>query len=414
LARIASKVGTGGSIENLIVFNLAAHTRREWIEFELWHPDASERGEELGSVTLMGPDGTEISTQQIEPSGKIGKDRIRRVAKVPVPALGLNTFEIRRSHEAGEKRDAEITLPFLHTPAMIVRDDSDTWAHGKHSFADFDVPFTVESREVIERGPVRNGIRIASGARASRMEEEIFWEPESPVVEIRYFLDWREQHHLLKLRFPHGCSDPVATYEIPYAWLRRPIGEPEWPGQSWVNVSERDGSHGLAIVTDCKYSYSVDREYIYVIAARSPLYAWHVPPHERHSGERERYLDQGEQEFRVLSIRHEGSWSGSVLGRFKNPLIVRTESRHAGLLPKYCEGMDRRSRAVHVGAIKLAEEGTAVIVRAVEQAGETSDAEFSIPNLKAHWNTKFSPFEIKTFSIEDGNVTEVDLLERPL
>ncbi|MDP4242204.1 MAG: glycosyl hydrolase-related protein, partial [Bacteroidota bacterium] len=209
-------------------------------------------------------------------------------------------------------------------------------------------------------------------------------------------------------------ADPVANYEIPYAWVQRPTGPREWPGQMWVCVTERDGSHGVAIVTDSKYSYSVDSEFIYIIAARSPLFAHHTPPHVMHEGERERYQDQGEQEFRLLLIPYEGNWSGSHIARFQSPLIVQTESGHNGQLPSTFAGFKRDSRAIHVGALKKAQDDNGIILRAVEQAGESSEATFEFPTLGARWRTSFSPFEIRTFLVRDGHATEVDFLERPL
>ena len=175
-----------------------------------------------------------------------------------------------------------------------------------------------------------------------------------------------------------------------------------------------DHAHGLAIVTDSKYSYSVDEEFIYIVAARSPLYAHHVPPHVMKEGERERYQDQGEQEFRLLLIPHDGEWSGKHISRLQNTLVVHSESRHNGSLPKSFAGLERKSHTIHVGAIKMAEDGTDIILRAVEQAGETSVAEFGFPTLGTRWHASFTPFEIKTFLIQNEHVTEVDFLERPL
>jgi alpha-mannosidase len=420
LQRIASQIDTSDHIENLIVFNLSGHEREETIEFELWHPEASERGEILESVSLISADKRKIPTQKIEPSGKIGNDRVRFLATISVPALGWSLFGIERSLENIPEAENDLKLPFEYTPAIIVRDNSDTWSHGIHSFTEYEQEFHIDATEIIERGPIRSGIRIKSSGGASRMEEEIIVEKNSNVIEIRVFLDWHEQHRMLKMRFRHGCKDPVAHYEIPYAWVERPIGPNEWPGQSWLDVSERDHSHGFALITDSKYSYSVDNEYIYVVAARSPLYAHHVPPHVMRDGERERYQDQGEQEFRLMLIPHDGKWSGRHISRLQNPLIVHTESRHNGILPKIFAGLERKSTAIHIGAIKIAEGGDGIIVRAIEQAGESSEAEFGFPMLAhdrscaAQWHAFFTPFEIKTFLVQNEHVTEVDFLERPL
>ena len=420
LQQLAARINTASHIQNLVVFNPAAHAREEAIEFELWQPDDRSSGEEqseekpLPGARLMTIEGESIPTQRIESSGKIGQDRARFLAKVRVPAFGWSVFGLERIAEPSAVIPHDVELPFPHTPAIIIRDDSDTWAHRLASFTDYEEPFHIDATEIIERGPIRTGIRIKSSGRSSRMEEELLMEKGSPVIELRVFLDWREKHRMLKLRFPHCCVDPVAHYEIPYAWIERPIGPNEWPGQSWVNVSERDGSRGLAIVTDSKYSYSVDGEFIYVVAARSPLFAHHVPPHVMQKNDRERYQDQGEQEFRILLIPHTGEWTGAHVTRLQMPLIVHQESRHDGMLPKTFAGLERKSTAIHVGAIKMAEEGGGIILRAVEQAGEASEAEFGFPTIGVNWNASFSPFEIKTFLVRNRQVTEVGFLERPV
>ena len=209
LQRIASQVDTSEHIENLIVFNLSGHEREETIEFELWHPEASERGNVIGSVNLISSDGGKILTQQIESSGKIGDDRVRFLATISVPAFGWNVYGIERSSKVIPESDEELKLPIEYAPAIILRDNSDTWSHGLHSFIDYEQPFHVDSTEIIERGPIRSGIRIKSIGGVSRMEEEIFVEKNSNVIEVRVFLDWHEQHRMLKMRFRHGCKDPV-------------------------------------------------------------------------------------------------------------------------------------------------------------------------------------------------------------
>jgi len=279
-------------------------------------------------------------------------------------------------------------------------------------------PFEIESVDVIEDGPLRAGVRVKSVAYHSLIEEEFFLSSDGNHIEARVFLDWHEQHKLVKLRYAHGCKSPVARYEIPYSSIERPIGKEEWPGQTWVDVSESDGSHGLTIITDSKYSYSVDEEYIYIIAARSPLYAHRVPPHEPKPNERFRYQDQGEQEFRVLIVPHEGDWRAANAAKLSRmlhkPLIVHTESRHDGGLPRTFSGIEVIGQGIQIGAIKHAEDGDGMIVRAIETLGEATSAAFHFPTLDLKWDAKFNPFEIKTFLISDGRAIETDLLERPL
>jgi alpha-mannosidase len=265
---------------------------------------------------------------------------------------------------------------------------------------------------------LRVGVRIVSTSGEARLEEEYFVTSGSPVVEVRVYLESFEKRKIIKLRFPHKCKNPVARYEIPYASIERPIGRNEWPGQSWADVSERDGSRGLALITDSKYSYSADDECIYVIAARSPLYAHHDPPHVIPANERLRFLDQGVQEFRMMLVPHEGDWRTPDLQRYSEhmhqPLLAHTESSHAGHLPKIFSGFISATPGIQIGAIKMAEDGNGIIVRAIESLGESASALFQFPARSIEWPSDFSPFEIKTFRIESNRVTEIDLLERPI
>jgi len=437
LQRLASRIDTTDSIENLIIFNSSTFEREEMIEFELWNPEASERGNILNSVVLIQSDGTRVPTQKIEPSGKIGDDRARFVAKVLVPALGWSRYSIERNSSleiaslmfvsAGHISNGLISIDLSRAKAemtsyryerpIALDDKSDTWSHGLRAFNGESYELVKLSLETREKGPIRVSTNIHSDGGDSDLWETFLLSEGSEFIELRAGLDWRQKRSLLKFRFPHGCSDPVARYEIPYASIERPIGPNEWPGQSWIDVSEKDGSHGLSIATDSKYSYSVDGKYIYVIVARGALYAHHVPPHSSDVfGDTGSYLDQGWQEFRFLIIPHKGDWRKPNLPKlteqFLQPLIVHTESAHDGDLPSTYSAFNFSGDDIRIGALKRAEDVGGIIVRAVEQRGEKSSGKFKIAD--AGWNAEFDPFEIKSFLIQDSKVTEVDLLERPL
>ena len=64
-------------------------------------------------------------------------------------------------------------------------------------------------------------------------------------------------------------------------------------------------------------------------------------------------------------------------------------------------------------ALKEAEEGDALILRAVEWFGAARTARFALPAMGQEWRARFRAHEIKTFRIPagGGTVTEVDLLE---
>ena len=479
LQRIASRIDTSNSIENLIVFNSSAFEREETIEFELWNAEASESGYIMDRVALVQNDGTRITTQKIEPSGKIGEDRVRFIAKVTVPAFGWARYSIERNAavemasdmfvttghigngiisvdlsnaQADEdqfdedfdeddeeenilfeeallslKKSQEIdpetiernkSASYRYNLHITIEDKSDTWSHRLKSFEGETLELGEQFAVVRENGPLRASVEVTSGSEEPILRERIMLRDGCDYIELRAGLDFREEQTLLKFRFLHGCKNPVARYEIPYASIERPVGNNEWPGQSWIDVSEKNGSRGVSVVTDSKYSYQVDATYIYVIAARGALYAHHVPPHSSNiftanTGE---YLDQGWHDIRFLIVPHKGDWHEANLPKlseqFLQPLIVHTESAHSGDLPSTYSAFECVGDGIRIGAMKLAEDGDGIIVRSIEQRGEKSSCKFKIGETE--WRTNFNPFEIKSFCFENGKVSEVDLLERPI
>ena len=90
---------------------------------------------------------------------------------------------------------------------------------------------------------------------------------------------------------------------------------------------------------------------------------------------------------------------------------------HRTLLP------DRRSFAtdgggrVMITALKEAEDGHGLVVRAVETLGEPADARFEVPVAGRVIEAAFGPGQIRTFLLPDDlgeQVVELDLLERPV
>jgi alpha-mannosidase len=143
-----------------------------------------------------------------------------------------------------------------------------------------------------------------------------------------------------------------------------------------------------------------------------------VPPHSPHvfKADTGEYLDQGWQDIRFLIVPHEGDWREPNLAKlseqFLQPLVVHTESAHSGDLPSTYSAFECEGDCIRIGAMKLAEDCDGIIVRAIEQRGEKSSVKFKITD--AEWSANFNPFEIKSFCVENGKVTEVDLLERPI
>ena len=50
---------------------------------------------------------------------------------------------------------------------------------------------------------------------------------------------------MLKISFPVNITDPVATYEIPYGYIERPVNGEEEPGQQWLDIFGTLDEHNI-------------------------------------------------------------------------------------------------------------------------------------------------------------------------
>ena len=319
---------------------------------------------------------------------------------------------------------------------QINDDPTDTWGHRVISYAWPGATMELKRIVVRETGPLRSRVRVERAWGASTLVEELILDHDSPVLRVNVTLDWREQAHLLKLRFPTVLDDPTATYEIPFGHLERPVDGAEEPAQSWVDLTGTiDGAAaGLTVITTNKHAYDVspgtadngEQPSIGVTAVRSPVYSWHDPrlldPEGIYS-----FQDQGVQRFSYELVPHAGDWREAdpirralVLG---NPVRAMQESFHDGVLPPVNSFASDGGATVMVTALKGTEDetdapgGADVVVRAVETRGEGGRSRIELPLLGRTIEEDFGPSQLRTFVVPADPaqpVREVDLIERPL
>jgi alpha-mannosidase len=270
------------------------------------------------------------------------------------------------------------------------------------------------------------------------MSEEFVLGADDDALEVRVEIDWRERAHLLKLRFPVALDDPVATFEIPFGHLNRPVDGAEEPAQSWVDLSGAvDGAPaGLAVVNDAKHGYDVSpaepgydvspaepgrSHSIGVTAVRSPVYAWHDPRLLDPDGHYA-YQDQGVQRFAYLLVPHGGDWRRAGLTRraalLGSPVRAMPESFHDGDLPARRGHLDDGAGPVMVTAVKCHEDHPRdLVVRAVETEGRPATVTLDVPMAGVRITAGFGPSQIRTFRIpldRPLDTVETDLIEADL
>jgi alpha-mannosidase len=435
----------------LVVFNPHLWAVTEDVEFEF--------GGFPGGVAarMVDDEGTPVPVQRTRSQATLGGSRGRLVFRADLPPLGYRVYRLlpgagpatapepvratgttlenehlivevdpatgwlRRLHDKATGTELAPAEPRPH--AVVVDDPSDTWGHRVRAYDREIGAFRCVRAAVVEQGPVRAVLRVESVYERSTLVEELVLSAGARHLEIRTVVDWHERLRLLKLRFPTALENATATHEIPYGHLVRPADGGEEPAQAWVDVSGTlPGGRpaGLSVLNDSKCGHDVRGGDIGVTALRSPVYAWHEPKVLDEDGLYE-YLDQGRQEFRHRLVPHAGDWrtagTSRLAAQLNQPAYPLLESYHPGPLPQRRSFVSvTEGASVQLTVVKYAEDGTgALVVRAVETAGQATRARIDLPLVGRTIEARFGPAEIKTFRVplETGaEITETDLLER--
>jgi alpha-mannosidase len=305
---------------------------------------------------------------------------------------------------------------------LVYHDDSDTWSHGVLRFDRLSGEFKLTGLTLSESGPVKSVLRLIYAYESSALVQEFHLYRDLPFVEIRLTVDWRQHNQLLKLRFPVSVDSPVATFDQPYAVIQRLFSGDEEPCQGWIDVS---GSHprggetyGLSLLNDGKYSVDVQGSDIGLTVLRSPAYAHHLPA-QLEPGGFYTYQDQGLQRFTYRLLPHSGPWQDARLSQsaaeLNQPPVALLATFHPnGDLPQTASFIAVDPPSILVTALKQAEDGAGLILRAWESTGASSHARLSLPPFNRVFTAAFTPYELKTFLIPSDPslpIREVNLLE---
>ena len=315
--------------------------------------------------------------------------------------------------------------------AVVYQDDSDTWSHGVLRFDQVTGEFSLRSLQLCEDGPVKSVLRTISTYNASTLVQEFHLYCDLDWVEARVTVNWQEHNHLLKLRFPvmvdasastGNVAAPLATFEVPYGVIQRPANGDEEPCQAWIDVSgrhpETGETYGLSLLNDGKYSVDIQGNEIGLTVLRSPAFAHHLPAILEPEGHYT-YQDQGVQRFTYRLLPHAGGWqSAQPVQRAaelnQGPFSLLATFHPDGHLPQADSFLSVEPASVIVTALKQAEDGSDLVLRAWETAGSPAQARLELPHFNRSFTADFNPFEIKTWRIPkdpDEPVCEVNLLE---
>lgn len=307
--------------------------------------------------------------------------------------------------------DAKGNIRLSGTETIVINDEqNDTWAHNKFIFEDKIDEFGSPVFRVIDNGPCRASIKITQTCRQSRLEQTYTLYPNDPAVHVESRLILNEPLVMVKHCFKTELASPKFTREIPGGTVSVPIGGRELPMQRWMLLS--DGDCGVAVINNGKYSASASGNEMRMVAARSCYYADHYGISVR--DDIMHMQDIGEHDYAYEIRLYDGDRTDIVRAaeELNTEFSVIPETYHKGTLPEVASNISLDCDNVTLIALKPAEDGNGFIVRLAEIGGRNADLHAKI--LGTTIDCTFSPEQIRTFRISDGEAAECDFCELAL
>jgi alpha-mannosidase len=253
-------------------------------------------------------------------------------------------------------------------------------------------------------------IRLAAGDAGNRLE-------------FGMDMDWMTREAHLKAVFPLAASNSVATYNWDVGTIERTTNfdrQFEVASHQWIDLTDRSGSFGATILTDCKNaSDKPDDNTLRLTLVRTPGVRGGYPDQAT--------LDLGHHEFVYGLAGHAGDfrqgatdWQGF---RLNQPLCAFESPAHEGALGKSFSFLTMNNARVRVLALKKAEQSDEFVVRIVEMDGRAAPGvslTFGAPVITAReidgtempiaevppkaggLTLDFGPFSIRSFAVKLG------------
>ena len=229
--------------------------------------------------------------------------------------------------------------------------------------------------EITEKGPVRASLKITRKKEESWFVQSIRLASGSERIEFDNEVQWNTRGTLLKAVFPFTVSNPYATYDLGCGTIKRQNNTPrlyEVPAQQWASITDKNGTYGVSVLSDCKYGWDKPADNIL------RLTLLHTPATANQRFADQQDLDLGRHRFGFAIVGHAGDWrKGKVVRQaefFNQPLLAFESRPFDGALGKSFSFVSLSTPQVIVRALKKAENSNEIILRLQEINGENVKA----------------------------------------
>ncbi len=369
-------------------------------------------------VVVRGPDGNPLAAQVVateHASFPTLAWRKRAIFPAKLPPLGWGVFTIAWEENvkapkvaggAFADRDGSISNAFYRVTAVNGGDGIKIWHKNKPvfgregmSFITVDDPWgswggdneeseaidlsrvrhrwKITDVQILEKGPMRAALWVKMEGGKSRIEQIVSLFGNRDAVDVSARVIWNERSARLKMVMPAGDR---AEFEVPGGVVRRgPLGEV--PGGRWVRVS-RDGRR-LIFASDALYAFDCRDKTLRATICRASRYADNSV---KQAGE-EKWrpaVDAGELLFKC-AISCGNIDPARLAGELEQPPTALLTAPHPGRLRRTGSFAALAPSALRLLALKPAENGRGLILRAQNSGGKT------IPGASFRWMGKSYP-----------------------
>ena len=236
------------------------------------------------------------------------------------------------------------------------------------------------SIKIIEDGPVRIAVEVVRENEGSKITQRIRLSTgaDGSRIETENLIDWKSRGALLKAAFHLKAEAAEATYNLDLGTIKRGNRNErqyEVPHHAWLDLTDNSGEYGVSLLTGYKYgSDKVDDNTIRLTLIHGPdTKDSQQETLDDGSMSEMRWQDWGRHQFTYAVTSHKGDWRDGK----SHWEAMRFEQRPAAFaVPKYKGGgssfslINMDNDQVNIQAIKMAEDGSGVVVRLQELHGK--------------------------------------------
>ena len=321
--------------------------------------------------------------------------------------------------------------PYLSKNAMAIdvyRDDEDPWGMRVRGWSERIGEFTlltendgsafsalkenVPSVRVIENGEVRTVVEAVFGYSESKAIVRYIMSKHTASLDMDIRILNADKKKLYKLSVPYEMKNASAFAEVAFGEEAFRLHDDENVHQKYVRV-EGDGGE-MRVYNNGIYSSSLGEDRLLISLMRSPAYCAHpvgdaeILPQDRTSP----YIEQGEREFSLRFAFGKRDISCGIEAQIYNEKPVCLSFFPAGEDTAEKRPFLRLDGGkIVLVALKKAEKENAYVLRLFNPTADSAVCRLESHILGIDQTIAFSAFEVKTFRLSEGTLTEWELME---